>query len=338
MPSERLYLDRDIAALPLFSFRKRGAPSSGSWKFPDGNRLDVVYPRGPLMAFDFRVFHELMIMASEHGASHFSQKLSFVLFEFARRMGFSKTAINGKLYQRLHDSFLRLFATQIQYSGKQSYRQGNWLKWRETFTLLSRISERLLRQDQLVRLKYEVEISSILVDAIRHQHHYYCQVSHFRSLDSDIARSLLIKLIPGLHASAASGVFKKRYSEVCENWLQMTSFKTPSEARRQLGHFGQLKELGVIESWDIEHSPRGLILVIKHGKTKKAVPNVDSSLKKQSGPSVDELLKRYEMLRKADPEGLSAAENSAVGPGGSRFRRIDAVRRYDGLNPDKAEP
>lgn len=321
----RLFMERDIAQLPLFDFRRGQRATEVRIDLDEDRVLMLDCNEGLPGELEFRVYCELMLMASQQrDGDTFPRRLSFRVGQLGQQLGMSG---GGRTHTMLHEALRRLHRTHIVYTGKRLL-GGDQDITRRQFTLLAEITDRrtLSRDGGL----YRVTLADFLVQNMNRHYWLYVQESVFRRIQQASAQSLYFKLVPGLEATRRKRVFSKRYADLAASWMRFQVETSPSLVKKQLRRpLDRLVEAGVLTDWALRpgRAHQALIVDFYHGgpAVKPRQASVDTTKTPSATPGPSRLGEPFaseplESLELRYPDAFRQAVTNAVGRLGSPLR------------------
>jgi hypothetical protein len=263
MKNSRIFWEKDIALLPIFNFSSKGRTNQNDIQINWGTNILLLKNEsfGLPGAFDFRVYSELMRRASKNRKNgEFQRRISFKLSEFAKSM---KMQPGGRQLNAVDESFQRLHNTHCIFECDEKTKRR-----RERFVLLDRITDR--RSIREWGEEYWVELSSFVIGHLNQNLWLYVPEELWNNIDSDIAKALLLKLIPQILKTNKEKKFSRSYQDLCTR-LRLTTYSAPSKAKEKLGPtLDNLIKANAIKNWNIRKGSAGLVIDISHNGIKES--------------------------------------------------------------------
>ena len=179
-----------------------------------------------------------------------------------------KSAVSGYHYKELHDQLLRMKSATIVSEGAV-YFAGRRVWARDAFNLFDRVVLFGTRmEDGTVSDRHYVWLSEWQLENINHRHVLPIDYDAYRQLKNHIAKALVPLLQIWMYASRHTGMFEKRYEEICQI-LHIRKYDHASKIKEKLGpSLGELQEHGYLAAWRIEHmaGSKSFKIVFVHGE------------------------------------------------------------------------
>lgn len=135
-------------------------------------------------------------------------------------------------------------------------------------------------------------------------HHYILPVDFdtYKKLKNNISKSLIPLLQIWLYATRETGVFEKKYADICEV-LQIARYKYPSDIKRFFGRsLDELVDFGFLESWKLKKTAdkKEYKIIFNHGwkfykDRAKRLAKADQNFTGENQKLIDQLVNNFQI-------------------------------------------